>query len=171
VRFYTDLSGEYVREIMTWDSEVAAGITLKNAKHSEHAQINSDISLIRNHVGAKLSMHQFVKIQCCGSQDYDDLFVYEHSGHFSYSSIKMTMMAKLCIVNESIKLLTPCPKSSCHESFLPYFYSNGHCKSLASHLKDSRLTDLFKKTRRFFTILNQLEVTVKMTGPKGYITV
>ena len=95
-------------------------------------------------------MHQFIKIQCYGSrQDYDDLFVYEHSGRFSYSSIKMAMMAKLCIVNESIKLLTPCPISSCHESFLPYFYSNGHCKSLASHLKDSRLTDLLKNKAIF----------------------
>ena len=126
MRFYTDLSGEYVREIMTWDSEVAAGITLKSAKHSEHAQINLDISLIHNHVGAKLSMHQFVKIQCCGSrQDYDDLFVYEHSGHFSYLSIKMTMMAKLCIVNESIKLLTPCPNPHVMNLFFRTFIVMG----------------------------------------------
>lgn len=132
---------------MTWNSEVAAGKMLKNVKHSEYSQINSDISSIHNHVGGQLSMHQFIRIPCCGSrqQDYDDLFVYEHSGHFSYSNIKMTMMARLCIINESSKLITPCPKSPCHESFFPYFYSNEHCKLLATHLNNSRLAELLRK--------------------------
>ena len=123
MQFYIDLSGEYVREIMDWSSEVTAGKTLKDVKQFEYSRISSDISSIRNRVGGKLSMHQFIRVPCCGSgqQDYDDLFVYEHSGHFSYSSIKMTMMAKLCIINESSNLLRPCLKSPCHESFFRIF--------------------------------------------------
>ena len=132
-------------EIMTWSSEVAEGRTLKNVKHSEYLKINSDISRIRNHVGGQHSMYQFVRVPCCGSgqQDYDDLFVYEHSRHFSYSSIKMTMIARLCVINESSEFIAPCLKSQCHESFFPYFFGNEYCKSFATHFP--RLAELLGK--------------------------
>ena len=80
------------RDIIGWNNYITAEETLQQAGALAHSKIKFDLDNIRENIG-DIEMNVFVRIQCesgrdVGREDYEHLFVYKHSNHFSYSSVK-----------------------------------------------------------------------------------
>ena len=95
------------------------------------------------------------------------LYIYEHGDYFAYSSVKMSMVAAFCLIEEFTEFVTPCCNTTCHRHYLPYFYTNDNCESMIEDTFPELSTLLNTGT---FGKPKVAGNTTKMHGHIGYIT-
>lgn len=64
-----------------------------------------------------------------------DVFIYEHTAHASFSSIKFTQIAMFAKVSECWELLRECTTHDHHDWCLPFLYGNKHLQHILETIK------------------------------------
>lgn len=118
------------REVILWSSPAFFDKPLKELKPSEHKLFIGDLqALTCAKFLPKVEVGKFVKITETAEHI---IYVYEHVGHCSFSSMGFTSVATLAEVKEEKKILLECSEHSNHDYFLPFLYGNGQLKEMLS---------------------------------------
>ena len=114
-----DIDEEYLRPLLTWDSEVAPMEKLK-AKPLDFASIHKDIRDIHNSFDVTTNMGDFHKIGFSPSDEteYQHVYAYRHNRHLVYSNVTTTMMGKLCHIQENQNYVEASQRNSVMKVFL-----------------------------------------------------
>ena len=129
VQFHVDISEQMSSNIIEWNSMVTNGKTLKDLAGRAHADIKANLRLLEVKRQGRFIESKFTESNV-EEEDSECLYIYDHGESFAYYSVYLSKVTKFCRIEEDEGFLKPCRNTKCHQHYLPYFYSNKHCRSM-----------------------------------------
>ena len=152
---------------MDWDCLVTQTEKLKVAGSHAYSIIQRDLQNLHQCCHIETTAGYFRQIpvppgSASGQAEQQCVYVYMHNKHLAFSNVTLTMLEKLCIIEEHKNYVSPCDNHACHESYFPYFYGNNHLQFILDRIMNDAPDTIESLTK--ITSNELFSATAKFSG-------